>query len=73
MLIMVRILKFLEKPKPEATSSRLASPVFYCLRRETLPLVTTYTQQNTDKRSRALGRFMVGPYYENQPKKISLT
>ena len=57
---MFRILKFLEKPKPEETASRLASPVFYCLRRETLPLVTAYTQQNVDKRLRALGRFMVG-------------
>ena len=53
-------MKFLEKPKPEETSSRLASPVFYCLRKETLPLVTAYTQQNVDKTSRALGRFMVG-------------
>ena len=33
------ILKFLEKPRNEETSSRFGSVVFYCFRGETLPLV----------------------------------
>ena len=54
-----RITKFLEKPRPEDTPSRLASPVFYCLRRDTLELVSEYTDQNTSKTKRAMGMFMV--------------
>ena len=54
-----RITRFLEKPKPEDTSSRLACPVFYCLLRETLPLISSYTQDHLDRRERALGKFLV--------------
>ncbi len=54
-----RILKFLEKPKAQDTQSRLASPVFYCLRRETLTLVTSYAEQHLGKKERAFGLFMV--------------
>lgn len=55
----LRILKFLEKPQPHETTSRSASPVFYCFRQETLSRVTSYTQQHLDTSGRAFGRFMV--------------
>ena len=54
-----RITKFVEKPQSHETTSRLASPVFYCLRRDTLKLVSEYTDQHTNKTKRALGMFMV--------------
>ena len=54
-----RITKFLEKPLASETSSRLASPVFYCLKRDTLPSVSTFTQQHLLKKERALGKFIV--------------
>lgn len=53
-----RITNFLEKPKAHMTSSRLASPVFYCLRQESLPLVSQYLEEHTDRKNRALGLFM---------------
>lgn len=53
-----RITKFLEKPCPEETSSRLASPVFYCLRKDTLKLVSEYTDKHTSKTKKAMGMFM---------------
>ena len=54
-----RILKFLEKPHPHETTSRSASPVFYCFNRDTLSLVTTYNQKQADKTRKAFGHFMV--------------
>lgn len=64
--LVFRIVKFLEKPKPEDTQSRLASPVFYCLRKDTLPLVTEYTEQYKSRSERAMGMFMVrsDPLYQ---------
>ncbi|XP_064394355.1 uncharacterized protein LOC135341672 isoform X2 [Halichondria panicea] len=53
-----RITKFIEKPQSHETTSRLASPVFYCLQRDSLKLVSEYTDQHTNKTKRALGMFM---------------
>ena len=54
-----RITKFLEKPSPSETSSRLASVVFYCLRRTSLTLVTDYLNDRPDVQQRTFGEFMV--------------
>ena len=54
-----RIKNFLEKPEPHQTESRLASPVFYCLRRSSLQFVTAFNERVQDRRNRALGHFMV--------------
>lgn len=53
-----RITKFLEKPQPHETTSRKASPVFYCLKKECLPLISTYCGQHTTRDARTLGKFM---------------
>jgi glucuronokinase len=52
-----RIKNFLEKPEPHQTKSRLASPVFYCLRRSSLQFVTAFNDK-TQGGNRALGHFM---------------
>ncbi|XP_075460392.1 uncharacterized protein LOC142497036 isoform X2 [Ascaphus truei] len=53
-----RITHFFEKPQPGTTTSRLASVVFYCFRRETLLTLEEFlnTYKNTD--DRALGKYM---------------
>jgi glucuronokinase len=53
-----RIVKFLEKPKPHETSSRLASPVFYCFCKSTLPMISQFTSENRLPKERAFGCFM---------------
>lgn len=53
-----RIVRFLEKPKTSATESRLASVVFYCLKRETLSMVQDYLTEFPDVKQRACGYFM---------------
>jgi len=70
-----RIVRFLEKPSSHQTSSNCASvvshcwyvlsvvtmsgQVFYCLRKEILSMVSSYTRNNTTRQSRVLGLFMV--------------
>ncbi|XP_011404331.1 PREDICTED: glucuronokinase 1-like [Amphimedon queenslandica] len=53
-----RIVKFLEKPKPEETASRLACPVFYCLCKSTLPYISKYTDLYREPKDRSFGCFM---------------
>ncbi|XP_076821348.1 uncharacterized protein LOC143468200 [Clavelina lepadiformis] len=53
-----RITKFFEKPKIGMTFSRLASVVFYCFRRETVPTVATYLQANPKTENRTFGKYM---------------
>ncbi|XP_071488373.1 uncharacterized protein [Diadema antillarum] len=53
-----RITKFLEKPREDETQSRLASVVFYCFRRETLPTIQTFLEKNRDVESRTFGQYM---------------
>lgn len=53
-----KITKFLEKPEPGATDSRLASVVFYCFRKSTLTTVSTYLAQNPSVVDRTFGKYM---------------
>ncbi|XP_040182063.1 probable glucuronokinase 2 isoform X2 [Rana temporaria] len=53
-----RITQFLEKPKPGVTSSRLASVVFYCFRRQTLSTLETFLNDYPSTEDRVLGRYM---------------
>ncbi|XP_028400045.1 glucuronokinase 1-like isoform X2 [Dendronephthya gigantea] len=53
-----KICKFLEKPEPHETKSRLASVVFYCLRKETLYTVDTFLQENPKSDQRVFGKYM---------------
>ncbi|XP_023931055.1 glucuronokinase 1-like, partial [Lingula anatina] len=52
------ITRFLEKPLPHETESRCASVVFYCLRKETLPLVQEYLVLYPEVEQRNFGHFM---------------
>ncbi|XP_077468360.1 glucuronokinase with putative uridyl pyrophosphorylase [Stigmatopora argus] len=51
-----RISRFLEKATEGLTSSRLASVVFYCIRKETLPFISDVLSQIEDT-DRSFGRF----------------
>ena len=52
-------MKFFEKPESEEiTTSRLASVVFYCLRRKTLKKVDKYLGENQALKSRSFGHFV---------------
>ncbi|KAJ8034154.1 Glucuronokinase 1 [Holothuria leucospilota] len=53
-----RITKFYEKPKEGDTASRLASVVFYCFRRETLPTIPQYLENHPDINERNFGNYM---------------
>ncbi|XP_065833814.1 uncharacterized protein [Oscarella lobularis] len=53
-----RITKFLEKPSEDETSSRLASVVFYCFCKESLPLVQTYLNYHEGQSDRVFGKFL---------------
>lgn len=52
-----KILKFLEKPGPGVTESRLASVVFYCFRKSTLGTVRTFLE-NCGPSQNTFGRYM---------------
>uniref|UniRef100_A0A672IFP2 Uncharacterized LOC115400605 n=1 Tax=Salarias fasciatus TaxID=181472 RepID=A0A672IFP2_SALFA len=52
-----RISRFLEKPRPGLTASRLASVVFYCIRKETLPHMCDYLGLQPRASDRSFGRF----------------
>lgn len=52
-----RVTRFLEKPRDGLTTSRLASVVFYCLRKDTLPYLSAFLSQQSDAQGRSLGMF----------------
>ncbi|XP_051895896.1 glucuronokinase with putative uridyl pyrophosphorylase isoform X2 [Pristis pectinata] len=53
-----RITKFYEKPSAGATESRLASVVFYCFQRQTLPTLGEYLNDHPQVKDRGLGKYM---------------
>ena len=63
----VRITCFLEKPAEGLTSSRLASVVFYCLQKDTLPYLSEFLSCNLDISDRTMGKFWVGINEPLQP------
>ncbi|XP_028826558.1 glucuronokinase with putative uridyl pyrophosphorylase isoform X2 [Denticeps clupeoides] len=52
-----RIINFLEKPEESETLSRLASVVFYCLQKDTLPRLSSFLSLQPKSKDRSLGRF----------------
>ncbi|KAJ8280791.1 hypothetical protein GJAV_G00059010 [Gymnothorax javanicus] len=52
-----RVTRFLEKPRDGLTTSRLASVVFYCLRRATLPYLSAFLSRHPNAQGRSLGMF----------------
>ncbi|XP_072886112.1 glucuronokinase with putative uridyl pyrophosphorylase isoform X2 [Hemitrygon akajei] len=53
-----RITKFYEKPSTDTTASRLASVVFYCFQKQTLPTLGEYLIQYPQVKDRGLGKYM---------------
>ncbi|XP_031548705.1 uncharacterized protein LOC116286363 isoform X2 [Actinia tenebrosa] len=53
-----RIERFLEKPKPDQTTSRLASVVFYCFQKETLSTLEIYLKKRADIDQRGFGNYL---------------
>ncbi|XP_053307343.1 uncharacterized protein LOC128469553 [Spea bombifrons] len=53
-----RITRFWEKPGPGETDSRMASVVFYCFRRESLPALRTFLDRFPRTEERVLGGYM---------------
>ncbi|KAK3744354.1 hypothetical protein QZH41_016482, partial [Actinostola sp. cb2023] len=53
-----RIQRFLEKPKADQTSSRLASVVFYCFQKQTLGTIGVYLKERADMHQRGFGSYM---------------
>ena len=54
-----KITSLFEKPSDSSiTSSRLASVVFYCLTRDTLPRIDDYLEAHTDIKERGFGCFV---------------
>lgn len=54
-----RISRFLEKPQDGVTALRLASVVFYCLRKATLPYLSDFLTLQPQAQDRTFGRFWV--------------
>ncbi|KAK7156373.1 hypothetical protein R3I94_006438 [Phoxinus phoxinus] len=52
-----RVMRFIEKPREGVTASRLASVVFYCLRKESLPYISDFLVQHPDVKDRTFGFF----------------
>uniref|UniRef100_A0A8C7WDH4 Glucuronokinase with putative uridyl pyrophosphorylase n=1 Tax=Oncorhynchus mykiss TaxID=8022 RepID=A0A8C7WDH4_ONCMY len=52
-----RISRFLEKPQEGVTALRLASVVFYCLRKATLPYLSDFLTLQPQAQDRTFGRF----------------
>ncbi|KAF4104077.1 glucuronokinase with putative uridyl pyrophosphorylase isoform X1 [Onychostoma macrolepis] len=52
-----RVMQFLEKPQEGITASRLASVVFYCLRKDSLPYISEFLIQHLDVNDRTFGKF----------------
>ena len=57
--LVLRIIKFLEKPSEGETKSRLASVVFYCFRHATFDYVTQYLEASMSVDDRNFGKFLV--------------
>ncbi|XP_041098237.1 glucuronokinase with putative uridyl pyrophosphorylase isoform X2 [Polyodon spathula] len=53
-----RITKFMEKPTAELTESRLASVVFYCFQKKTLPTLTQFLKLQARVEDRVLGKYL---------------
>ncbi|XP_033851451.3 uncharacterized protein LOC117397055 isoform X1 [Acipenser ruthenus] len=53
-----RITKFMEKPSAELTQSRLASVVFYCFQKKTLPTLTQFLNLQARVEDRVLGKYL---------------
>ncbi|XP_028666078.1 glucuronokinase with putative uridyl pyrophosphorylase [Erpetoichthys calabaricus] len=53
-----RIIKFYEKPVAGITNSRLASVVFYCLRKDTLPSISEFLHLKENVNDRVLGKYL---------------
>ncbi|KAL0174338.1 hypothetical protein M9458_030306, partial [Cirrhinus mrigala] len=51
------VMRFLEKPHEGVTASRLASVVFYCLRKESLPYISEFLIQHPDVNDKTFGKF----------------
>lgn len=58
-LCATRVMLFLEKPQEGLTESRLASVVFYCLRKESLPYISQFLYDHPDVLDRTFGKFWV--------------
>uniref|UniRef100_A0A671RJ40 Glucuronokinase with putative uridyl pyrophosphorylase n=1 Tax=Sinocyclocheilus anshuiensis TaxID=1608454 RepID=A0A671RJ40_9TELE len=56
-IVEVWVMRFLEKPQEGITASRLASVVFYCLRKESLPYISEFLIQHPDVNDRTFGKF----------------
>lgn len=52
-----RVMRFFEKPQEGVTASRLASVVFYCLRKESLLYISEFLIQHLDVNDRTFGKF----------------
>lgn len=52
-----RVTRFLEKPQEGVTASRLASVVFYCLRKESLTYISEFLNKHLDVKDRTFGKF----------------
>ncbi|XP_043115329.1 glucuronokinase with putative uridyl pyrophosphorylase isoform X1 [Puntigrus tetrazona] len=52
-----RVTRFFEKPQEGITASRLASVVFYCLRKESLPYISEFLIQHPDVNDKTFGKF----------------
>ncbi|XP_050985570.1 glucuronokinase with putative uridyl pyrophosphorylase [Labeo rohita] len=52
-----RVMRFLEKPQEGVTASRLASVVFYCLRKESLSYISEFLIQHPDVNDKTFGKF----------------
>nr|NP_001107088.1 glucuronokinase with putative uridyl pyrophosphorylase [Danio rerio]AAI54512.1 Zgc:172049 protein [Danio rerio]AAI71705.1 Zgc:172049 [Danio rerio]AAI71707.1 Zgc:172049 [Danio rerio] len=52
-----RVTRFLEKPQEGVTASRLASVVFYCLRKESLTYISEFLNKHPDVKDRTFGKF----------------
>uniref|UniRef100_A0A9R1SRU9 Glucuronokinase 1-like n=2 Tax=Cyprinus carpio TaxID=7962 RepID=A0A9R1SRU9_CYPCA len=52
-----RVMRFFEKPQEGVTASRLASVVFYCLRKESLLYISEFLIQHPDVNDRTFGKF----------------
>ncbi|XP_051717320.1 glucuronokinase with putative uridyl pyrophosphorylase [Ctenopharyngodon idella] len=52
-----RVMRFLEKPQEGVSASRLASVVFYCLRKESLLYISEFLLQHPDVKDRTFGKF----------------
>lgn len=59
LFLSIRITRFLEKPQEGVTESRLASVVFYCIRKDTLSHLSDFLHLQPEAADRSFGRFWV--------------